>query len=55
MSLRPWRIPLGRLSVVMINPSTSRIPLKDWKRKDKSGFQKKGFKSSPYKNSKKGA
>jgi len=24
MSLRPWRIPLGRLSVVMINPSIGR-------------------------------
>jgi hypothetical protein len=27
-------------------------PSKDWKRKDKSGFQKKGFKSFSYKNSK---
>jgi hypothetical protein len=28
-------------------------PLKDWKRKDKPGFQKKGFKPSQYKNPKK--
>jgi hypothetical protein len=28
-------------------------PSKDWKRKDKSGFQKKGFKSFPYKNPRK--
>jgi hypothetical protein len=30
-------------------------PSKDWKRKDKNGFQKKGIKSFPYKNSKKGS
>jgi hypothetical protein len=30
-------------------------PLKDWKRRDKLGFQRKGFKPSQYKNPKKGA
>jgi hypothetical protein len=30
-------------------------PSKDWKRKGKSGFQKKGFKSFSYKSSRKGA
>jgi hypothetical protein len=30
-------------------------PSKDWKRRDKSGSQKKGFRSFPYKNPKKGA
>jgi hypothetical protein len=29
-------------------------PLRDWKRKDKTRFQKKGFKPYQYKNSKKG-
>jgi hypothetical protein len=28
MSLRLWRIPLGMLSVVMINPSISMSPLR---------------------------
>jgi hypothetical protein len=30
-------------------------PSKYWKRKDKNGFLKKGFKSFSYKNSRKGA
>jgi hypothetical protein len=29
-------------------------PLTDWRRKNKIGFQKKGFKPSQYKNSKRG-
>jgi hypothetical protein len=55
MSLRPWRIPLGRLSVVMTNPSIGRSLLGIGREKINLDFKKKGFKSSPYKNPKKGA
>jgi len=39
---RHWRTPEGRISVVMTSLNIRRILLKNGKKKDKDGFQKKG-------------
>jgi hypothetical protein len=52
MSLRLWKTPLERLSVVMTNPSIGRSLLRIGRERINPGFQRKGFKPSQYKNPK---
>jgi hypothetical protein len=50
MNLRPWKMPLGKVRYCYEQFNHKEEYPKDWKKKGKMGFKKKGDKPSRFKN-----